>query len=190
MRERYPMGNQPPNDLPSFHPTETESIHEIPARFLVRGLLSLRKDGAWCYEGEEIEHPGVRRFLIQQLQRTQEGEYWVVNGPQRVFVEVEDAPYVIQMLRLEDGQLIAQLSDYSNETLDPSTFSICPEGILYARVKPGQAGAAQGERHRARFSREAAYQLEPVLAEAGDGSPAIALNDNLYPIHTEPTTQA
>ncbi len=176
------MKNEKRAEIPTFEPTETESINEIPERFLVDGYLSLTKDGRWLFKGDEIEHRGIQLFLSKQLQRTKEGAYWVVNGPQRVLVELKGAPYhVIFIRKTEDEQLELYLNDGSYELLDPTTLHIDDEEEVFARVKKGQAGAEEGETHLARFSREAVFQLEPFLVEK-DEKIGLELGGRFYPI--------
>ena len=153
------------SELPSFHPTSTESAQEIPERFLLDGYLSLTPEGQWLYEDEKVEHPGVLRFLSAQLQRTSEGEYWVVNGPQRVFVKVEGAPFQVVLLEEVNGEFQALLDDGSEELLRLESVSIDEEGTLYTLVKYGKAGDDKDLGHLARLSRQAVYALAQFLEE-------------------------
>ena len=167
--------------LPSFEPKETESVKEIPENFLVDGYLSLTAEGQWLFKGDKIEHKGIQLFLSKQLQRTKEGSYWVVNGPQRVFVELEDAPFIVVYVRITNDRLELFLNDGVFEYLDPTTLYVNEEDILYGLVKKGQAGAASDEGHRARFSREAVFQLEPFLQESNEQI-GLKINNIFYPI--------
>jgi hypothetical protein len=153
------------DDLPPFDPQEQESITSIPSRFLLAGLLHLDAEGRWWVDGERIEHRGACLFLQKQLRRTAEGSYWVVNGPQRVLVEMEDAPYRIREVHWRDGEAWLRLSDESEEMLDPASLRLEGEDRLYAMVKRGKAGALEGEGHQARFSREALAQVGEALVE-------------------------
>lgn len=163
--------------LPSFHPTEPESATSIPAHFLVEGHLQLTKDGCWLFKHEEIEHKGVTLFLHKQMQRNQEGEYWVVNGPQRVFVELEDTPYLITQLHAhpEKAGLLAHLNDQSTEPLDVHSLAMANTEQVYSYVKYGKAGVVEGQHHRARFTREAIQQLAPYLVEMDDSPTGIGV---------------
>lgn len=170
------------SDLPSFDPQETESIHEIPARFLLGGLLTLKADGRWFFQGEWIEHAGVCQFLQRQMRRTAEGTYWVINGPQRVTVEIEDAPFVVREVYEQDGALWGRISDGSRESLRLESLQAAQDTALYLDVKFGEAGAHEGEGHRARFSREATAQISTWLGEDPAGRLGISYQEQFFPI--------
>jgi len=182
------MSEQRSPDLPSFEPQGTEQISSIPERFLVGGVLGLRADGRWTFRGELIDHKGVCDFLARQLRRTEEGPYWVVNGPQRVLVEVEDAPYFVTLLHVDPGAetMVIRLNDRSEEPLLLETLFRGPDELLYAGVKEGEAGAAPGERHVARFLRTAVMPLEPYLIELDDGGVGLAFGGRRYAIPQHP----
>ncbi len=174
-----------PNGLPSYDPQGTESVHEIPARFLVDGFLKFREDGAWLFKGDKIKHFGLQRFLARQLRRTEEGTYWVVNGPQRALVELEDAPFVVKRVlfdgeKPENSAMTAQLNDGSEEPLTASSLFMSEEGVLYTHVKQGKAGAHDGESHLARVTSEALLDLESLLVEQDDGSIALRHQGQLF----------
>lgn len=176
---------QAPNGLPTYHPTAPESEAEIPSHFLVDGLLSLKQDGRWLFKGGEIDHHGLCSFLLRQLRLTIEGEYWVVNGPQRAFVEVEDTPYLVQAVVIgKDGTPpVLRLNDGSEEPMRPAVIRQNPDNeMLYTEVKCGEAGAPDGRWHRARFSRNAVNQLLPLLAEDAEGAPVLVVGAQEFPI--------
>lgn len=173
------------SDLPSFDPQGTESLKEIPARFLLGGLLRLSAEGRWSFQGEWIEHTGVCQFLQRQMRRTAEGTYWVINGPQRVTVEIEDAPYLIREVYEQDDVLWGRLSDGSREILRLECLYASEDAVLYAEVKVGEAGASEGEGHRARFSREAIGQISAWLEEDSGGRLGVGYRERFYPLLRE-----
>ncbi len=173
------------SSIPPYHPQGTETIAEIPAHFLVDGYLKLRADGTWLFRGEKIEHRGLQKFLSRQLRRTEEGQYWVVNGPQRGLVELEDAPFVVTRILFagEDpatAEMTACLNDDSQEPLLADSLLMSKEGVLYTRVKRGQAGAAEAQDHLARISGNALIDLESLFVEMDDGSIALQHQGNTY----------
>jgi hypothetical protein len=153
------------SDLPDFDPQGTESVGSIPDRFLLGGLLALQADGTWTFRGEPITHQGVCSFLARQLRRTAEGQYWVVNGPQRVFVEVEQAPFFVTLLEVdeEQGRIGIRLNDKSEETLRLDTLFRDQNEVLFVRVKQGQAGASAEDSHVACLLRHVVISLESLL---------------------------
>ena len=172
--------------LPPYHPEGTETIQDIPARFLVDGYLKLRADGAWLFRGEKIKHHGLQKFLSRQLRLTEEGQYWVVNGPQRALVEIEDTPYLVTRIAWQkDDQaspMLATLNDSSEEELLPESLFMSEEGVLYTHVKRGQAGASESQSHRARISANALLDIEALLVETDNDGIAIQYKGKMYPL--------
>ena len=80
---------------------------------------------------------------------------------------VEDTPFVVWRVHLENGQegapsrFILWLSDDSREDLAPETVFVGNENVLYCRIKNGAFPA--------RFSRAAYYQLGAHIEEDDRG---------------------
>lgn len=67
---------------------------EVPACY---GWLSLDRRGNWRLQGERISHPGLIAFLNTHYDRDAAGNWLVHNGPQRVFVALDYAPWVLRL---------------------------------------------------------------------------------------------
>lgn len=67
------------------------------------GWLALDARGQWRLKGERIEHGGLRTFLNANYAFDETGNWLVHNGPQRVYVDLESAPWVLRLL--PDGTL-------------------------------------------------------------------------------------
>jgi hypothetical protein len=65
---------------------------DVPACY---GWLSLDRRGQWRLRGEAVTHAGLTGFLNRQYAHDELGNYFVQNGPQRVFVELDYAPWVV-----------------------------------------------------------------------------------------------
>jgi len=61
----------------------------------VYGWLSLDRRGNWLIKGDRISNPGVVAFIGRNYAADEQGRWFFQNGPQRVFVTLEYAPYVI-----------------------------------------------------------------------------------------------
>ena len=61
------------------------------------GWLSLDRRGRWRLRGEAVTHGGLNDFLNRQYAHDEDGNYFVQNGPQRVFVELEYTPWVLRL---------------------------------------------------------------------------------------------
>jgi hypothetical protein len=60
----------------------------------VYGWLRLDARGQWWLDGTRVEHAGLLDFLQRNYARDGQGRYYVQNGPQKVYVELEAAPFV------------------------------------------------------------------------------------------------
>ncbi|MBI2524768.1 MAG: DUF1285 domain-containing protein [Candidatus Rokubacteria bacterium] len=112
--------------------------------------LSITRDGEWRHEGETITHARILDDLWTRLQMDAAG-YYLLVGSLRVPVEVEDAPFVVVRVELDQDPAGVVLSDGSREPLALDTLRLGPGEVPYCRVKGG--------RFEARLGRAAAWQL-------------------------------
>lgn len=81
----------------------------VPALF---GWLRLDARGRWCLRGEVLTQAAMAAFFARNYAVDEAGRYYVQNGPQRVYVALEVAPYVArreaQGWRLVPGGISAQ----------------------------------------------------------------------------------
>jgi len=134
--------------------------------------LRIDRDGEWLHEGEEVSHEGILASLRQGLQVDAAGHFLVI-GPVRVPVEVEDAPFAVVRFEAEGDGFALRLSDGSREALDPASLSLREGGVPYCRVKSGH--------FEARFSRAAAWQLlQHVEAHPDNGPPTLTVGGRRY----------
>ena len=158
-------------------PTEPAAPGGIPAGWKLP-RLRITRDGEWLHEGEEVTHPGILANLRENLKVDAEGHY-LVAGPARVPVELEDAPFVVVRVAVEGDRLEATLNDLSREPLDPETLSFDEEGVPHCRVKGGTFSA--------RLSRAATHQLLERMEDEGEGNRAVlVVGSRRYPIAVPP----
>jgi hypothetical protein len=143
-------------------------------------MILAGKDGKWYHKGAEIIHRPIFLWLIQSLEKTEEGAYIIHLNNQKCSLEVEDTPLVVQRVDLitkgREGQeqIRLSLNDESRETLDPATLCLGSENVLYCTVKKGQFPA--------RFLRPAYYQIAEFMAEDGRGGFDLLLNGRRWPV--------
>jgi hypothetical protein len=116
--------------MPAPEPGAMLRWPNVPACY---GWLSLDRRGRWRLRGEAVTHRGLNDFLDQGYAHDEHGNYFVQNGPQRVFVELEYAPWVARLtsagaLETHIGQAVttlrgAALDEEGNLLLDT------PDGI-------------------------------------------------------------
>ena len=67
---------------------------DVPA---VYGWLALDRRGQWLIKGERVTNPVVVDYIGRNYQRDADGRWFFQNGPQRVFVSLEYAPFVFRV---------------------------------------------------------------------------------------------
>lgn len=68
----------------------------------VYGWLSLNRRGHWLLKGERVTNPGIVEFFGRNYSHDDLGRWFLQNGPQRVYVELDYTPHV---LRVTPGSL-------------------------------------------------------------------------------------
>jgi len=125
---------------------------------------SIRLDahGRFWHAERPVEHGGLAAALHTWIRRhPDDGRYILSNGYDWTYFTVDDAPYFVRRLRIEPERLLLELSDASEEALQPETARIGEGGALYATVKRD----APGGPYEAKFTRHAQASLAPVLVE-------------------------
>lgn len=65
----------------------------VPALF---GWLSLDRRGRWLIRGEPISRPQILETISRNYGADEYGRWYFQNGPQRVYVNLEAAPYIVR----------------------------------------------------------------------------------------------
>jgi len=99
--------DQPLPDMGKMADRVTRGMAKWPDVPAVYNWLQLDRRGRWRMKGTEITHPRLLGFINQHYFPADDGSYYFQNGPQRVFVELELAPYVFS---LAGDRLITQNS--------------------------------------------------------------------------------
>ena len=138
--------------------------------------LSVDRDGVWRHEGIEITHERTWKMFSRTLDRDDQGKYFLRIGHEFAYVQVEDAPLIVDALRLVDGVVRLTLKDETHEELDPDTLYLTAENVPYCTVRDGKMPA--------KFSRTAYYELAEFIREEGDGF-VLDLGETTHPIRFE-----
>ncbi|HCZ17344.1 MAG TPA: DUF2946 family protein [Accumulibacter sp.] len=119
--------------MPLRDPEFSAILHwpKVPACY---GWLSLDRRGRWRLRGETLSHPGLKAFLDRQYGHDGAGNYFVQNGPQRVFVELEYTPWVLYLAAPD--RLETQLGETVGEVRGAA---IDDEGNLLLEIPEGVA---------------------------------------------------
>jgi hypothetical protein len=71
----------------------------------VYGWLALDRRGGWRIKGERIANPLVSEFIGRNYACDERGRWFFQNGPQRVFVALDYAPFVFRIAGPADAPL-------------------------------------------------------------------------------------
>ena len=77
----------------------------------VYGWLGLDRRGNWLIKGERIANSGVVAFIGRNYAGDEQGRWFFQNGPQRVFVTIEYAPFVIVTSGAGAASLVAHTGE-------------------------------------------------------------------------------
>jgi len=121
----------------------------------VYGWLSLTARGEWRLRGEPIANAAIREFIGRNYAADAQGRWYFQNGPQRVYVTLELAPWVYGLH--PDGRM--------------RTFTgIVPRRLLAAALVDGESFALLTELGAGNVDDRDAERFLAALAD-GEGAP-------------------
>ncbi len=74
-----------------------------------RGWLSLDRRGQWRLQGSPVRHAGLAEFIGRNYECNEIGAWFMQNGPQRVWVELEMTPWVFRLAA--DGAFLSHTAE-------------------------------------------------------------------------------
>lgn len=119
------------------------------------------KNGNWFQDGIRIRHRGTYLYNNRLLDMDEGGRFFIDDGSGRLYVEVEDTPYVVRMVYRRGEDFYIRLNDETEEILDLGSLRLTEENVPYAKVKK--------KRYDARLSRPAYYELMKYAEKDGSG---------------------
>jgi len=156
---------------------EPDAMPDI--RHDIRPDIRIDKEGIWYYRGMEMFRKDIVHMLYQHVKQDPDGRYLIEKGEDRVYLDVEDTPYVVKsvLFRITDSQekdvINLLMPDDRMDELDPATLRIGADNALY--------GVVVGFGVEARFARSSYYQLAKYIEfEAGRNEFYICLNGCRY----------
>lgn len=136
-------------------------------------------DGRWFHDGMPIRHPGIQKAFDAWVGRAEDGRYVLENEVNWAYIEIEGAPIRVERVRVEGDTATLHLSDDRAEPLRVDSLRQDPEGLLYCDVRDG--------RLTAQFTRQALFDLEPLLGEGERGIYVrLAGREVVPPVESEP----
>lgn len=131
--------------------------------------LRLDGDGRFFHDGAIVEHAKLAEALHTWIARhPDDGRYILTNGYDWTYFTVDDVPFFVRSVRIDDDDAVLVLSDGSEEPLIPSRLRLGSRGALYLTVKHD----AKGGPFDAKLTQFAQTQLAPLLEEE-DGAAVV-----------------
>ena len=148
------------------------------------GRFDIRIDrhGDWHYQGSPIERTEIVRLFASILRRAEDGTHWLVTPVEQGRIEVEDVPFVLVELAIEEGSRGPVLRFRSNldEWVEASA-----DHPLVMRPPPGGGGSAPYLLVRngleGRIARPVFYELADLASEH-DGRMGVWSNGAFHPL--------
>lgn len=100
------------------------------------GWLTLDARGQWRLGeggGEPVRHAGLADYLNRNYAATERGEWFVQNGPQRVYVTLSRAPHVVRLVadgvwQTHSGLPVCQFSEALVDA-EGHAYLVCEHGL-------------------------------------------------------------
>ncbi|MET0656770.1 MAG: DUF2946 family protein, partial [Steroidobacteraceae bacterium] len=133
----------------------------VPALF---GWLKLDRRGRWLIQGEVISHPRIVQAINRNYAADEHGRWHFQNGPQRGYMELEYAPFVLRTS--EDGAALVTHTGLVVE--QPQTAYLDEQGtmLLQSEHGPGEIAGAELEWVLERLQNNAKAVTEDDIAAA------------------------
>ena len=118
-----------------------QSLVKWPAVPTCFGWLALDRRGAWRMRddyaqthrlpGDPIKNSALNAFISRNYASDTQGRYFFQNGPQRVFVDLDAAPWVVRMMPTNDLDCPWEMRTQCDGTLNPSGALLDEAGHIY-----------------------------------------------------------
>lgn len=96
------------------------------------GWLALDRRGVWRLQGEPVHHAGLNAYLGKNYRRDDSGCWVVHNGPQKVFVALDYAPWVFRLM--PEGVLLTHTGVLAGA---PTSIHVDEEGAILLLTPTG-----------------------------------------------------
>ena len=95
----------------------------------VFGWLKLNRKGEWLIKNQSISHRRLKKFLDGHYFSDRNGRWFVQNGPQRVFVELEYTPYILRInnnvtISTNNGLQVSHIKSFVQDELGNASTSL------------------------------------------------------------------
>ena len=122
--------------------------------------IFIDKRGNWFQDGIKITHRWTYLENNKNLDVDEQGRFFVDEGFGKVYVELEDTPFVIKMIDKKNDKFYLILNDETVEEFQLEHIWFGQDNVPYTKVK--------NDKYDARFLRPAYYELMKYAEQEGD----------------------
>ncbi len=151
--------------------------------------IVLDAQGRFWHDGARVTHAAMAdAFASWIAKHPDDGRFILTNGHDWTYFRVEDVPFFVKSVKIadpgdparpgepgnadHDATVTLELSDGTDEALDPKSLWVGDQDALYLKVKGGQFDA--------RFTPAAQLGLAPLVEEDGDGCPVLRVGGQTF----------
>ena len=135
-----------------------------------RGDWYLRDEAAQAagafpaHKGSRVEHDKLRAFIERNYLADEAGRWFFQNGPQRVYVQLEAAPWIWR-LRWAEAATAPQVHSHTGRAVEVQSSWLDEQGRLYLATALGLGLVhSQDMLEAARAVEQGLWQPQPLLA--------------------------
>ena len=133
--------------------------------------IEIRRDGSWWHEGRPIRRKGMAELFASVL-LFNEGEYFLVTPAEKVRIRVEDCPFLLTTLRVENAGDASTQTLYLRTSLGEEVAVGAEHPLLIGADSSGNAEPHPTVNVRAGLlglvSRSVFYQLAELVVNRAD----------------------
>ena len=144
--------------------------------------IVLDSQGRFWHEGARVAHAAMADAFASWIgKHPDNGRFILTNGYDWTYFKVEDVPFFVKSVRIADSPgstdgppptVTLELSDGTEEPLNPESLWVGEQDALYLSVKGGEFDA--------RFTPAAQLALAPLVEEGEDGTPRLRMGESTY----------
>lgn len=144
--------------------------------------IEIRRDGSWWHEGRPIRRKGMAELFASVL-LFNEGEYFLVTPAEKVRIRVEDCPFLLTTLRVENAGDASTQTLYLRTSLGEEVAIGAEHPLFIGADSSGNAEPHPTVNVRAGLlglvSRSVFYQLAELVVNRADTAVESAINSAL-----------
>ncbi|OVE81923.1 hypothetical protein BVY03_02420 [bacterium K02(2017)] len=139
-------------------------------------FYKIDQEGKLFHDGAEITDEKLLRLFMRDIHEDKNGTLVVMCQGERNVIEVEDVPFVVLGIDLNENRIELNFAGGYQESLDPQSLWVGAENVMYCLVRAGE--------FKARFNRNSYLELTKLIKmDVASGSYFLVLGDEKYKIN-------